>query len=892
MSNISVGQFAAELSLSVKTLLTQLQAAGLAKTSINDEISAQDQSKLLDYLRQSRQNKPPDADCITLTRRKTTEIKRSDAAGKARTISVEVRKKRVFVKQKDADFRPSESEIAVLDVIDDKEKKLREHEERRQSELRSIQEAELKGKREHLGRLSGAQTIPVVPPGNAQNEPSPHTMVKGAAVPETVAGPPLAAVAQKDRPAVPENKVVGEKTDDDKTKKAGKPVAVVKKRHGGDWYEKPDRLGERKPAKKTGSSGKFVEGGVTAWSGRGVQSTLREETEDGVWYVKKSPRSKNRGEYGVFQAPTEPVVREVSIAETITVAELAHAMSIKAAVVIKALMKMGTMVTINQVIDQETAMIVVEDMGHKSILVKPDDPDALLGEMQDHQRPLSFIKRPPVVTVMGHVDHGKTSLLDCIRREKVALGEAGGITQHIGAYHVTTNRGAITFLDTPGHEAFTAMRARGAKLTDIVVLVVAADDGVEPQTIEAIHHARSANVPIVVAVNKVDKVGADPARIRQMLITHEIVAEEFGGETIFVNVSAKTGQNIDALLEAILLQAEMIDLQTPIDTPARCIVVEARLDKGKGPIATVLIQSGILQQGDMLLAGRSYGHVRAMINEKGCSILQASPSIPVEIQGLSDVPLAGVEAIVLDDDKKTREIALFRQVRFRELKLAQQAASKGEQFSQIGDIVVQIVSLVIKVDVQGSQEALVSALKRLSTNEVKVNIVHAAVGNVTESDINLAIASKSVVLGFNTKTDVAAKKIADYQHVSIRHYSIIYDAVDDMKKLMSGLLAPELHEKQLGSAEVRQVFSISKVGVVAGCFVQQGLLKRQSNARVLRDQKVVHEGKIESLKRFKEDVKEVKFGFECGLTLRNFTGLLAGDIIQAYEIEEIARVVS
>jgi translation initiation factor IF-2 len=564
-------------------------------------------------------------------------------------------------------------------------------------------------------------------------------------------------------------------------------------------------------------------------------------------------------------------------------------MSVKAAEVIKALMKLGTMATINQVLDQETAMILVEEMGHKAKAAKLDDPEAYLTETDEHAA-AEVKSRPPVVTVMGHVDHGKTSLLDFVRRTKVAAGEAGGITQHIGAYHVETPRGVITFLDTPGHEAFTAMRARGAKATDIVVLVVAADDGVMPQTVEAINHAKAANVPLVVAMNKIDKHEANPEKVKQELLNHGVVPEEYGGDSPVVPVSAKTGQGVDELLEQVLLQAEVLELKAPVEAPAKGVVIEARLDKGRGPVATLLVQSGTLHRGDIVLTGAVYGRVRAMLDENAKPVQSAGPSIPVEIQGLSEVPTAGEEAIVIGDERKAREIALFRQGKFRDVKLAKQQAAKLENmFEQMGEGEKKVLTLVIKADVQGSQEALVHALTRLATDEVKVTVVHAGVGGITESDVNLAMASRAVIIGFNTRADTAARKLIEAAGIQVRYYNIIYDAVEDIKAALSGMLAPERKESVLGLVEVRQVFRISKIGTVAGCYVQEGLVKRSAQVRVLRDNVVIHTGEIDSLKRFKDDVREVKAGFECGISLKNFSDIKEKDQFEVFEVLEVAR---
>ncbi|MFJ5381690.1 translation initiation factor IF-2 [Cupriavidus sp. CER94] len=651
-------------------------------------------------------------------------------------------------------------------------------------------------------------------------------------------------------------------------------------------------------ADKKGGKGK----GGGSWQddsrgkGKGGGLKTRGDSSGGTGGWRSGPRGRGGKQHGDdgrsnFQAPTEPVVREVHVPETVSVADLAHKMAVKASEVIKQMMKLGQMVTINQVLDQETAMIVVEEMGHKAYAAKLDDPEALLLVTEgEEQTDAELLPRPPVVTVMGHVDHGKTSLLDYIRRTKVAAGEAGGITQHIGAYHVETDRGVITFLDTPGHEAFTAMRARGAKATDIVILVVAADDGVMPQTKEAIAHAKAAGVPIVVAITKVDKPEANPDRVKQELVAEQVVPEEYGGDSPFVPVSAKTGQGIEDLLENVLLQAEVLELRAPVDAPAKGLVVEAQLDKGKGPIATILVSSGTLKRGDVVLAGSAYGRVRAMLDENGKPAKEAGPSIPVEIQGLSEVPAAGEEVLVLPDERKAREIALFRQGKFRDVKLAKQQAAKLEtMLEQMAEGEVQTLPLIVKADVQGSQEALVQSLQKLSTAEVRVQIVHGGVGGISESDVNLATASKAVIIGFNVRADAGARKLAEHNGIDIRYYNIIYDAVDEIKAAMSGMLAPEKRETTIGQVEVRQVFRVPKVGAVAGCMVTDGLVKRTSLVRVLRNNVVIHDGELDSLKRFKDDVKEVKQGFECGLSIKNFNDVQEGDQLEVYEITEVAR---
>ena len=854
MAQMSVAQFATELKMPASALLEQLAKAGVEKSASNDMLSEHDKTRLLDYLRRSHGETASKAK-ITLTRKQTSEIKAADATGKARTIQVEVRKKRVLVKREATETpavvpvpepvveppvaQPSAPSKPVS-VIDDQQKAMREAEAKRQAELSAIQAAELKEKQEREAR--------------AREEAEKRLAQQQAE---------LAAKASEQ--AAKEPGVSGTLH-----KPAGKPEAEKKaeKKPAGTWKED---AAKKRTIKTRGDAG----GGTGGWRG--------------------GPRGGRQGRHGQDEArsapqPVEAVVREVHVPETISVADLAHKMSVKATEVIKTLMKMGMMVTINQQLDQETAMIVVEELGHKAFAAKLDDPDAFLDEEHAEHKDAELLPRPPVVTVMGHVDHGKTSLLDYIRRAKVAAGEAGGITQHIGAYHVETARGVITFLDTPGHEAFTAMRARGAKATDIVILVVAADDGVMPQTKEAIHHAKAAGVPLVVAVNKIDKPDANPDRVKQELVAEGVVPEEYGGDSPFVPVSAKTGAGIDDLLEHVLLQAEVLELKAPRNTPAKGLVIEARLDKGKGAVATVLVQSGTLHQGDVLLAGQVFGRVRAMLDENGKPIKEAGPSIPVEIQGLSEVPAAGDETIILADERKARDIALFRQGKFRDVRLAKQQAAKLESmFEQMGEGEVKVLPLIVKADVQGSQEALVHALAKLSTEEVKVNVIHAAVGAISESDVNLASASKAVIIGFNTRADAGARKVAESFGVDIRYYNIIYDAVDEVKAALSGMLAPEKRESVIGQVEIRQVFRISKVGAVAGCMVLSGLVKRGSSIRLLRDNVVVFTGELDSLKRFKDDVKEVKEGFECGLSLKNFNDIQEGDQLEVFEIQEIAR---
>jgi translation initiation factor IF-2 len=762
-----------------------------------------------------------------------------------------VRKKRVFVKRDPAEITaaavaaetlapPAAAPAAPVPppatpAIDARELEMREEEARRQQQLAEIQEAELREKQERERREAEQKAAEQQKAAQAAAAPS------AAPAPTTLHAP---------KP--------GDAKADKKPKKA-KPTTVLR-----------DDSARRRTIKTRGDAG----GGVAGWHARGGN--------------RHRPGSAPGGE-ATFAQPTEPLVREVAVPETISVADLAHRMSVKAVEVIKVLMKLGTMATINQVLDQETAMIVVEEMGHKAKAAKLDDPEAYLAESTEPAAG-ELQTRPPVVTVMGHVDHGKTSLLDYIRRTKVAAGEAGGITQHIGAYHVETPRGVVTFLDTPGHEAFTAMRARGAKVTDIVVLVVAADDGVMPQTIEAINHAKAANVPLVVAMNKIDKHEANPDKVKQELLSHGVVPEEFGGDSPVVPVSAKTGQGVDELLEQVLLQAEVLELKAPVDAPAKGVVIEARLDKGRGPVATLLVQSGTLKRGDIILTGAVYGRVRAMLDENAKAVQEAGPSIPVEVQGLSEVPNAGEDMMVLADEKKAREIALFRQGKFRDVKLAKQQAAKLENmFEQMAEGGKKALNLVIKADVQGSQEALIHALTRLGSDEVKVTVVHAGVGGITESDVNLAMAARAVIIGFNTRADSAARKLAESSGIQVKYYNIIYEAVDEIKAALSGMLAPERKESVIGLVEVRQVFRISKVGTVAGCYVLEGTVRRGAQVRVLRDNVVIHTGEIDSLKRFKDDVREVKAGFECGISLKSFTELKEKDQFEVFETVEVAR---
>jgi translation initiation factor IF-2 len=814
METFTVKKFATELGLPVNLLIEQLKSAGVSKANSEDDISEEDKSALLKYLRNEHGGSQKPKAKITLTRKQNSEIRKTDSEGRARTIQVEVRKKRTILKPEEnkPEAVKNNAPDKTVKVIDDNQKNIREDEAKRHSALADAQAAEAKNKKE--------------------NKEKPKKEEK--------------ADSTLHRPA----------------SKIGVKVEKEKKEKKAVWV---DRTIKKRTTK------------------------TRKDISTGGWRPPKlRNKNKNENHETTFVAPTETVAKDVLVPETISVADLAHKMSVKAGEVIKVLMGMGMMVTINQVLDQDTAMIAVEEMGHKPEAAKENDPESLLN-IEDLAEPILEI-RPPVVTVMGHVDHGKTSLLDFIRTSKVASGEAGGITQHIGAYHVETPKGMITFLDTPGHEAFSAMRARGAKATDIVILAVAADDGVMPQTIEAINHSKAAEVPIIVAINKIDKPEANAEKVKGELLSHEVIPEELGGDAIFAEVSAKTGQGIDDLLDAVLLQAEVLELKAATNNPARGIVVEGRLDKGRGPVTTLLVQAGILKPGDTLLAGSAFGRVRAMLDEAGKNIKIAGPSIPVEVIGLSDVPNAGDEFIVINDEKKAREIALFRQGKFRDVKFAKQQASKLENiFDQMAEGEVKVLPLIIKSDVQGSFEALSGSLEKLSTDEVKVNVIHSAVGAVNESDINLATASNAVILAFNVRADSGARKLADNLEVDVRYYSIIYEAVDEVKAALSGLLSPEQKENILGLVEIREIFKASKIGTIAGCYVLEGIVRKNSKIRLLRDDVVIYDGDLDSLKRFKDDVKEVKSNFECGLSIKNYNDMKVGDKVEVYELVEVAR---
>ncbi|MBL0147900.1 MAG: translation initiation factor IF-2 [Ideonella sp.] len=969
MAVTTVAQFAAELNRPAGTLLEQLQSAGVAKKSTDDALTESDKEHLLDYLRTAHGTGGAERKKITLTRKSTSEIKQADASGKARTIQVEVRKKRVFVKRDDVPGATPAESAAAAEAAESEELQRREEEARAHAELLRRQEEELAERQrqreredeERRAREAATAAAAAEAAANAAAEAAASEAaakaaaaiekassssespkgaktdaVKAAATPAVPVAP--APVAPPAEPPKPLLRVV--KAGEAEAAEKQRAVDLAKRRQAAEseaaairammnapkkvmTAKKPEEV--KPTASKEGISGtihkpKAVPGATTAAAGAakpGDKKSVKSEKLSSSWAddaAKKraaagkgrsdsgggnrpgwrAPRGGRKGEReqggnSNFQAPTEQVIQEVHVPETISVADLAHKMSVKAAEVIKQLMKLGQMVTINQQLDQETAMIVVEEMGHKAFAAKLDDPDAFLEE-ETVVAEGELLPRAPVVTIMGHVDHGKTSLLDYIRTTRVAAGEAGGITQHIGAYHVETPRGVITFLDTPGHAAFTAMRARGATATDIVVLVVAADDGVMPQTKEAIAHAKAAGVPIVVAMNKIDKPDANTERLKGELVAEQVVPEEFGGESPFVAVSAKTGQGIDELLEQVLLQAEVLELRASVTSLAKGLVIEAKLDKGRGPVATVLVQSGTLKRGDVVLAGSSYGRVRAMLDENGKASQEAGPSIPVEIQGLTEVPQAGDEFMVLSDERRAREIATFRQGKYREVTLNKRQAAKLENmFDNMGEGQAQTLALIIKSDVQGSQEALAQSLVKLSTDEVRVQVVHGAVGGISESDVNLAIASKAVIIGFNVRADANARKLAEGNDVDIRYYNIIYDAVDEVKAAMTGMLAPEQKEEIIGSAEIRTVFVASKIGTVAGCMVTAGVVRRNARFRLLRENVVIYTGEVESVKRMKDDVREVAEGFECGIKLKNYNDIAEGDQLEIFEVKEVAR---
>ena len=832
MTQVTVKQLADEVKTPVERLLQQMREAGLPHTAAEQNVTDSEKQALLTHLKSSHKAKVEEPRKITLQRKTTSTLR---VAG-SKSISVEVRKKKVFVQRS-----PEEIEA----------ERKRELDERRAVENAARQKAEEESKRraEEEARRQPAST----PAAAAPAAPAP-----AQAAPAAAPAPAPAADARKR----------------DEQRRPDKPRADDNNRRGsGD--------GERKNAPHRASVKE------KAPAPRVAPRTSDEESDSFRRGGRGKGKLKKRNAHG-FQSPTGPVVRDVQIGETITVGDLAAQMSVKAAEVIKFMFKLGTPATINQVLDQETAQLVAEELGHKVTLVSDNALEDSLAESLKFEG--ESFSRAPVVTVMGHVDHGKTSLLDYIRRAKVAAGEAGGITQHIGAYHVETERGMVTFLDTPGHAAFTAMRARGAKATDIVILVVAADDGVMPQTIEAVQHAKAAGVPLVVAVNKIDKPGADLDRIRSELSVHGVTSEEWGGDTPFVSVSAKMGTGVDELLEAVLLQAEVLELKATPSAPGRGVVVESRLDKGRGPVATVLVQDGTLRQGDMVLVGSNYGRIRAMLDENGKAIKEAGPSIPVEILGLDGTPDAGDEMSVMTDEKKAREVALFRQGKFREVKLARAHAGKLENiFENMGQEEKKTLNIVLKSDVRGSLEALQGALNGLGNDEVQVRVVGGGVGGITESDANLALASNAVLFGFNVRADAGARKIVEQEGLDMRYYNVIYDIIEDVKKALTGMLGSDVRENILGIAEVRDVFRSPKFGAIAGCMVLEGVVHRNRPIRVLREDIVIFEGELESLRRFKDDAAEVRAGMECGIGVKSYNDVKVGDKIEVFEKVQVAR---
>ncbi|MGK0673337.1 MAG: translation initiation factor IF-2 [Halothiobacillaceae bacterium] len=866
----TVRQLAEQVRAPVERLLEQLRDAGVSASGPDAIISDEDKLRLLTYLRKSHGKDASKAQParITLKRRSQEELKiPAGAPGKSTTVNVEYRKKRTYV-QRGAMEEPSAAAKAVESQADILAARLRAEEEARrkaEEEIRHKAEEEARRKAEEEAR-------------RAEEEAAARRAAEEEAAARRAAEEEARRAAKAERPSLQEQ-AAAEVEPVLVAPAVAKPPAESKPR------VRPAELSRREldEEKPRGLGAKVIQN-----RGRGGRLALAdmETTRRGGGGGRRSKPQGKQQRHG-FEMPTARVVHEVTIPETITVADLAAKMAVKAVDVVKVLFGMGVMATINQAIDQDTATLVVEEMGH---IAKPLSESDLEAELLASIPEGALKPRPPIITVMGHVDHGKTSLLDYIRRTKVAASEAGGITQHIGAYHVKTDKGVITFLDTPGHEAFTAMRARGAKLTDIVVLVVAADDGVMPTTREAITHAKAAGVPLVVAVNKIDKPQADPERVRNELVQLSVIPEEWGGDTQFVNVSAKTGQGIDDLLDAILIQAEVMELRASEEGPARGTVVESTLDKGRGPVATVLVRGGTLRKGDIVLAGTEYGRVRALLDENGKPIESAGPSIPVVILGLSGTPKAGDDFLVMDEERKARDIAMHRQAKAREGKLATQQTAKLENlFEQMKEGETATLNVLVKADVQGSAEAIRDALVKLSTAEVKVNVVASAVGGITESDINLAIASNAVVIGFNVRADGGARRLAEAQGVQVRYYSIIYEMLDDVRQAMSGLLGTEVHERIIGTAEVRDVFRSAKFGAVAGCRVVEGVVKRGNPIRVLRDNVVIYTGELESLRRFKDDVQEVREGFECGIAVKNYNDVRPGDQIECYERVEVAR---
>ncbi|THD40697.1 MULTISPECIES: translation initiation factor IF-2 [Pantoea] len=895
MTDVTVKSLAAEIQTPVDRLVQQFADAGIRKSE-NDAVSQQEKETLLSHL--NREHGQTGSGKLTLQRKTRSTLNIPGTGGKSKSVQIEVRKKRTYVKgDADAEQAQAEAEAEAQREAEEQARREAEEQTRREAEQKAQREAEEKAKREAADKAKreAAENEKVT------NQPT-DEMTKAA---QSDKARREAEAAELKRKAEEEAR----RKLEENARRAAEEARRLAEEKAAEW-EKPEEedKGDYHVTTSTHArqaedeNDREVEGGRgrtrTTKAARPAKkgnkhSEAKTDREEARAQVRGGKGGKHRKPSTLqqgFNKPAQAVNRDVIIGETITVAELANKMAVKGSLVIKAMMKMGAMATINQVIDQETAQLVAEEMGHKVILRRENELEEAV--MDDRDTDAAQESRAPVVTIMGHVDHGKTSLLDYIRSTKVASGEAGGITQHIGAYHVETDNGMITFLDTPGHAAFTAMRARGAQATDIVILVVAADDGVMPQTVEAIQHAKAAGVPVVVAVNKIDKPEADPDRVKNELTQYGIIPEEWGGENMFVNVSAKAGTGIDDLLNAILLQAEVLELTAIRQGMASGVVIESFLDKGRGPVATVLVREGTLNKGDIVLCGFEYGRVRAMRDELGREVLEAGPSIPVEILGLSGVPAAGDEATVVRDEKKAREVALYRQGKFREVKLARQQKSKLENmFANMTEGEVSELNIVLKSDVQGSVEAISDSLLKLSTDEVKVKIIGSGVGGITETDATLAAASNAIILGFNVRADASARRVIDAENVDLRYYSVIYNLIDEVKAAMSGMLAPEFKQQIIGLAEVRDVFKSPKFGAIAGCMVTEGNIKRHNPIRVLRDNVVIYEGELESLRRFKDDVNEVRNGMECGIGVKNYNDVRVGDMIEVFEVIEVKRTI-
>ncbi len=878
MSTITIKAFAEQIGIESERVVKQLNDAGVSGKTVDDSLSDEEKRKLLDFLRggaaatKSKAAAPTASRGKIMLKKKTnSEIQQTSKTGIARTVQVQTKRRRTFVKREVLEQQEAERQAV------EKQRQIDAEAQRVEEQRVAAEQAQQAA--EEQARLEAEQAK--IAEQEAVAEQAQETEVEEAGIEQITEA--AEAVDEVEADAAPE---VAEPT---KPRREVEMPSVIRK--------SSDRKKASPIVKQAEPLPEIVKPAPAAEKTKNKRKPFTGREELHVAKGRKKRKEKRRpsnitssvSDQHVFAKPVAPVVRDVAIGETISVADLAAQMSVKSAEVVKVLFTMGTMVTINQTLDQDTAMLVVEEMGHNAVEAKQDDPEAFLASTQEVEVDEStFEPRCPVVTVMGHVDHGKTSLLDYIRKAKVTDGEAGGITQHIGAYQVSTNNGDVTFLDTPGHEAFGAMRARGAQATDLIILVVAADDGVKPQTIEAIKHAKNAGVPIVVAINKMDKESADSEKVKQELASEEVIPEDWGGDVMMIPVSAHSGSGVDELLDSVAMQSELLELKARPDGNATGTVVEARLDKGRGAVSTVLVQQGVLNYGDIVLVGRETGRIRAMVNDSGETIKTAGPSTPVEIQGLTGVPSAGDELIVVADERKAREAAEFRQSKERETRLARQQAAKLENmFSQMSEGEVKTVNVLIKGDVQGSIEALSESLTKLSTEEVKVSIVHGMVGAINESDINLAMASSGVVIGFNVRADAQARKLAEQEDVQIRYYSIIYEVIDDVKAAMEGLLDPEIREDVMGHVEVREVFRAPKIGTIAGCYVTEGVVKRNANVRIVRDGVVIFEGNIDSLRRFKDDVNEVKMGTECGIGVVNYSDIKEGDQLEIFEKVEV-----